>query len=168
MFPKVKNAADFARALVLDRWAGNCDGRQAVFSKKAKARKYRVTFIDQGYCFNAGEWNFPDLALHGVYYRNFVYAGVTGWDAFESALTKAEEADVLDLWRCADPIPPEWYDYDTQALEQLVETLYERRKKIRSLREAFRNSSRNPFPNWKDISAKVFLPVQGQPPDAAL
>src|SRR5437899_6145621 len=25
--------------------------------------------------------------------RNFVYAGVTGWDAFEPTLTKAEEAD---------------------------------------------------------------------------
>src|SRR2546423_1898958 len=92
MFGKVKNGADFGRVLVLDKWTGNCDGRQAVFSKKVKERKYSATFVDQGYCFNAGEWSFPDLAFHGVYYRNFVYAGVTGWDAFEPALTKAEEA----------------------------------------------------------------------------
>ncbi len=148
MFGRVKNATDFPRALVLDKWTGNCDGRQAVFSKKARKRQYDATFIDQGYCFNAGEWTFPDLALHGVYYRNFVYAGVTGWDAFEPALTKAEEADVIDLWRCAESIPPEWYGWDSAALEQLVETLQERRAKIRDLIAAFRDSSRNPFPNW--------------------
>ncbi len=162
------NAGDFARVLVLDKWAANSDGRQAVFSKRVKARKYTATFIDQGYCFNAGEWSFPDLALHGVYYRNFVYAGVTGWDAFEPTLTKAEEADVIDLWRCADPIPPEWYDYDGQALEELIETLHERRHKIRSLIEAFRDSSRSPFPNWKETSTKVFLPIYHRSPDAAM
>ena len=44
----------------------------------------------------------PDLPLHDVYYRNYVDAGVTGWDSFEPTLTKAEEADVFDLWRCAE------------------------------------------------------------------
>lgn len=90
--------------------------------------------------------------MHGTYSRNFVYAGVTGWDAFEPMLTKAEEADVVDIWRCADPIPPEWYGNDFAALEQLVEALYERRGKIRDLITAFRDSSRNPFPNWKEPS----------------
>src|SRR5205085_6595909 len=78
MFERVRNAADFPRVLVLDKWTGNSDGRQAVFSKKRRERKYTAHFIDQGHCFNAGEWTFPDLALHGVYYRNYVYAGVTG------------------------------------------------------------------------------------------
>jgi hypothetical protein len=104
----------------------------------------------------------------GVYYRNFVYAGVTRWDAFESTLTKTEEADVIDLWRCADPIPPEWYDYDRQALEELIETLHERRHKIRSLIEAFRDSSRSPFPSRKETSTKVFLPIHHRSPDAAM
>jgi hypothetical protein len=150
MFHRVRNAADFVRMLVLDKWAGNADGRQAIFSKKAGQRKYTAHFIDQGYCFNAGEWTFTDLALHGVYYRNYVYAGVTGWDSFEPALTKAEEADiVLDLWRCAECIPREWYDYDYDGLQKLVESLYERRSKIRDLITDFRDSSRNPFPNWK-------------------
>ena len=158
MFPRVKNTADFARMLVLDKWAGNADGRQAIFSKTSKQRKYTAHFIDQGYCFNAGEWTFTDLALHGVYFRNYVYAHVAGWDAFEPALTKAEESEPIDLWRCADAILPEWHDHDFDALQHLVETLYERRLKIRDLITAFRDSTRQPFPNWKESTTQVFIP----------
>jgi len=160
MLTKVRNVTDFARVLVLDKWTANCDGRQAVFSKKAKQRRYTATFIDQGYCFNAGEWSYPDSSLRGVYSRNCVYAGVTGWDAFEPALTKAEQAEPLDLWRCADAIPPEWYGHDFNALQQLVETLYERRLKIRDLITAFKDSSRQPFPRWNSPAAQVFIPVE--------
>jgi len=149
MSPRVRNVEDFARMLVLDKWAGNADGRQAIFSKTRRQRKYTVQFIDQGYCFNAGEWTFTDQALHGVYFRNYVYADVTGWESFEPVLTKAEEAEDIDLWRCAEYIPPEWYDYDSEGLQRLVAELYERRSKIRDLITAFRDSSRNPFPNWK-------------------
>jgi len=160
MLTKVMNVTDFARVLVLDKWTANCDGRQAVFSKKAKQRRYTATFIDQGYCFNAGEWSYPDSSLRGVYSRNCVYAGVTGWDAFEPALTKAEQAEPLDLWRCAGAIPPEWYGHDFNALQQLVETLYERRLKIRDLITAFKDSSRQPFPRWNSPAAQVFVPVE--------
>lgn len=152
-FGKVMNPGDFARMLVLDKWAGNADGRQAIFFKTGRQRKYTAQFIDQGYCFNAGEWTFPDLALHGVYYRNYVYAGVTGWESFEPVLTKAEEVEDLDLWRCAECIPPEWYECDREGLKKLVQTLHERRPKIRDLITAFRDSSRNPFPNWKSPSS---------------
>jgi len=145
---RVANLADFARSLVLDKWTANGDGRQAIFVRQPRARRYRVEFIDQGHCFNAGEWTFPDSALRGVYARNSVYAGVRGWASFEPALTRAEEADLVDLWRCAEPIPPEWYQYDYNALVRLVESMYQRRQTIRSLITAFRNSSRAPFPNW--------------------
>src|SRR3974390_1735701 len=30
---------------------------------------YRTEMIDQGFCFNAGEWNFPDAPLRGLYAR---------------------------------------------------------------------------------------------------
>ena len=150
MLLRVANLADFARSLVLDKWTANSDGRQAIFVRQPRARRYQAAFIDQGYCFNAGEWTFPDSALRGVYARNCVYTSVKGWDSFEPALTRAEEADLVDLWRCAEPIPPEWYAYDYSALTQMVELLYERRLMIRDLIGAFRNSSRAPFPNWTD------------------
>ena len=48
------------------------------FWKKSRERKFTVSFIDQGYCFNAGEWTFPDSPLRGVYARNDVYREVSG------------------------------------------------------------------------------------------
>jgi hypothetical protein len=57
----VVNIDDFPRVLILDKWTCNSDGRQAVFCRKApRSQRYTATFIDQGYCFNAGEWSFPD------------------------------------------------------------------------------------------------------------
>jgi hypothetical protein len=40
--------ADFAAVLAFDKWTGNADGRQAIFSKKVHARKYTATFIESG------------------------------------------------------------------------------------------------------------------------
>src|SRR5205807_7675890 len=130
MFPRVKNPADFARMLVLDKWAGNADGRQAIFSKTSKQRKYSAHFIDQGYCFNAGEWTFPDLALHGVYFRNYVYAHVTGWESFEPWLTAIEKMEPEVITKEAGRIPPEWCGNDWTALEVLVKTIVGRQKKL--------------------------------------
>jgi len=88
---EVRNLAEFAGMLVLDKWTGNCNGRQAVFERKPRERKYRATFIDQGFCFNAGEWTFPDAPLRGVFARNQVYARVRGWESFEPWLNRVEE-----------------------------------------------------------------------------
>ena len=66
---EVRNLAEFAGMLAIDKWTGNCNGRQAVFERKPRERKYRATFIDQGFCFNACEWTFPDSPLRGIYAR---------------------------------------------------------------------------------------------------
>jgi len=147
MFDRIKNAETFAGMLALDKWLGNADGRQAVFWRKAGEKKYKVSFIDQGYCFNAGEWTFPDLALHGVFYRNRVYAHVTGWESFEPWLSRIEKLSPQVIQDIAGYIPPEWCD-DWEALEALVETVIQRRSRVRDLIAAFRESSRNPFPAW--------------------
>ena len=148
LLQQVTNIKDFARVIVLDKWTCNADGRQAVFSQTKRRARYKATFIDQGYCFNAGEWNFPDSPLRGVYARNSVYNHVTGWDAFEPALTRAEEMKIDDIWRIAAEIPAEWYEFDKDGLDRLIEALYSRRSTIRALITTFRHSSRTPFPNW--------------------
>jgi hypothetical protein len=149
-FDKVTNLYDFARILVLDKWACNSDGRQCVFTRPPRCRKYRVTFIDHGYCFNAGEWTFPDVPLRGVYACNEAYASVTGWRSFEPALSCAQCMSMEDIQKCAAGIPEAWYGHDTDALNRIGETLYSRRQKIADLIQSVRESSRNPFPNWTD------------------
>jgi hypothetical protein len=159
MLTRVSNQQDFARVLAFDKWTGNADGRQAVFAKAANKRFYRATFIDQGYCFNAGEWDFPDSPLRGAYARNSAYAHVTGWDDFEPTLSRIEEIDLAEIWTIAHEIPEEWYQNHAEALSRLITSLYQRRTLTRDLITAFRKSSRNPFPNW---SAETSQPASSQ------
>ncbi len=79
--------------------------------------------------------------------------------AFEPALTRAEEMDAGGIWQCATEIPEEWYERDRDGLNRLVETLYHRRATIRQLISKFRESMRNPFPNWRDAPHRAVSPI---------
>jgi len=149
---EVKNLAEFAGILALDKWTGNANGRQAVFTRKQREKRYRAVFIDFGYCFHAGEWRFEDVPLRGVYYRNEVYRQIAGWDAFEPWLTRLEAMPAETIWAAAAEVPPEWYGGDVAEMEALVEKLLARRAKIREGIEAFAKSDRAPFPNWAPAS----------------
>src|SRR5215469_6700312 len=118
---EVRNLSEFAGILALDKWTGNCNGRQAVFERRPRERKYRAVFIDQGYCFNAGEWDFPDAPLRGVYARNSVYEGVTGWESFEPALSRVEAIEADEITAIAREIPEEWYQNAREDLARLIE-----------------------------------------------
>jgi hypothetical protein len=152
---EVRNLEEFAGILALDKWTCNTNGRQAVFSRKQRERKYTATFIDYGYCFNAGEWVFRDSPLRGVYARNVVYRRVTGWESFEPWLSGIEELKQETVWAITEMVPPEWYDGDVSAIEALVEQLLKRRGRVRELIDSFRESSREPFPNWGRSEKKM-------------
>ena len=169
---EVKNLAEFAGILAFDKWTGNGNGRQAVFTKKQRERRYRAVFIDFGYCFHAGDWRFEDLPLRGVYHRNDVYREIWGWEAFEPWLTRIESLADGVVWSIANDVPPEWYGGDLAEMETLVEKLLARRRRVRELIDAFRNSDRGPFPkwgrqkqglpgeNWQDSSRRATMRVQ--------
>ncbi len=103
---QVANLHDFAGMLVFDKWTCNTNGRQTLFfqgpqreahqaadsSPGDKAETpYNTLMIDQGFCFNAGEWNFPDAPLRGLYARNRVYEGITGMESFAPWLERLEK-----------------------------------------------------------------------------
>ncbi len=156
---ETRNLAEFAGMLALDKWTGNANGRQAVFSRKARETRYSCSFIDQGYCFHAGEWRFEDAPLRGVYPRNAVYREVTGWGSFEPWLTRLETMDAAVVWAAAEEIPVEWCGGgdggDLGELERLVETLLKRRGRIRELIEGFARSDRMPFPKWVGMGRRI-------------
>jgi hypothetical protein len=148
MLHRVRNVETFAGMLVLDKWTGNANGRQAAFWRKSREKLYTASFIDQGYCFNAGEWNFPDYPMRGVYARNEVYEKVRGWESFEPWLSHIEKMNEAVVCSVAGEIPPEWYGGEWDDLEKLAKTLIARREMVRGLIEAFRVSARRPFPGW--------------------
>jgi len=152
---RVRNLDAFAGMLALDKWTCNSNGRQAVFWKKTRDKKYTATFVDQGYCFNAGEWSYPDSPLRGVYPRNEVYADVRGWESFEPWLSRIENIDPAILWEIAESVPPEWYGSAVDDLEHLIERLIKRRTMVRDLIDMFRTSSREPFQNWEARTSQM-------------
>jgi len=146
----LKNLNEFAGILALDKWTGNANGRQAVFARRARERRYRAVFIDFGYCFHAGDWKFEDVPLRGVFYRNDVYREITGWEDFEPWLSRIETMPAETVWEAARDIPPQWYGGNQDDIEALVTKLLRRRSSIREMIERFRTSDRKPFPKWAE------------------
>jgi hypothetical protein len=146
---RVRNVEAFSGMLLFDKWTCNADSRQVVFWRKLRQRRYAASFVDQGYCFNAGDWTFPDAPLRGVFPRNEVYARVSGWASFEPWLSRIEDLENDAIWNLAGEIPPEWYRGEWDVLERLVRQLIDRKGALRSLVLSFAASRRNPFPAWR-------------------
>jgi hypothetical protein len=163
MLARVRNLREFASLLAFDKWTGNADGRQVVFHKDMRERKYTASFIDFGYCFNAGEWSFPDAPLRGVYGLNDVYEQIQSWNDFDPWLSRIERFPARQLQGIADEIPCEWYG-ERAELQRLLNRLLERRSTVRQLIEDFRTSSRNSFPNWTmERSTSFATEARGEP-----
>jgi hypothetical protein len=148
---EVQNLHDFAGMLVFDKWTCNTNGRQTVFfdDRHEAAARYQARMIDQGFCFNAGEWNFPDAPLRGLYARNRVYLGVTGMESFAPWLELVENRmteRVLD--EVSREVPPVWYEDDYDTLLRLLEQLDRRRPRVPDLILEAKRTNRQPFPNW--------------------
>jgi hypothetical protein len=123
---------------------------QQSWSGTGDVYSYTTRMIDQGFCFNAGEWNYPDAPLRGLYTRNRVYEGVTGMESFGPWLDRLQLAftpRVLEEF--LEEIPPVWYEDDYDSLLRLVEQLDRRRARVPELLLSANRSDRQPFVNWR-------------------
>lgn len=152
---QIENLPDFAGMLAFDKWTCNTNGRQTVFcpapqnGQDEKSVRYQAIMIDQGFCFNAGEWSFPDAPLRGLYALNCVYEGVTGRESFSMWLERIEKSITEKVFEILiREVPPEWYEDDLDSLWRLMEQLYRRRSMVPDLLLAAKNTTRHPFPNW--------------------
>jgi len=158
---QVVNLEDFRAVLVFDKWTANADGRQSVFYRAlvrrgesgAHAEPGRPGFvarmIDHGYTFNGPNWDFPESPLQGIYARRLVYEAVRSLEDFRPWLDLVMDfpEEVIDqAWK---RIPPDWVEGEEDALVQLLERLFDRRKRLPELIGACRQAKTDPFPNWK-------------------
>lgn len=148
---EVENLSDFAGMLAFDKWTCNTNGRQAVFFREPGRSRYQAMMIDQGFCFNAGEWSFPDAPLRGIYLRHRVYESVRGMASFDPWLERLQRFSPSVLDEISREMPPEWYDCDQNALYGLLERLDRRRGRVPDLILAAKDSYRQPFPNWSGL-----------------
>ena len=159
LLPGVANLEDFRAILVFDKWVANADGRQSVFYR-ARVRRgvegesaggpgFIAWMIDHGYAFDGPHWDFSDLPLQGLYARRMVYGEVSSLSDFEPWLEQVVNFPEEVIDRAWKRIPPDWLDGEEDALDRLLERLFERRKLVPGLVSACRQSRTNPFPNWK-------------------
>ncbi len=160
LLAQVANREDFRAILVFDKWTGNADGRQCVFYRAlvkegagrpaAHGRSgFVARMIDHGFAFNGPHWDFPDSPLQGLYARRLVYEDVRSLEDFQPWLDQVMHfpEEVIDTaWK---RIPPDWIAGEEEALDQLLERLFDRRKRLPELIAACRQARTNPFPNWK-------------------
>ncbi len=155
LLSRVKGLASvFLGGFVFDKWTCNCDGRQVVFYRSVNDEDpaYSALLIDQGFCFNDGDWSFPDSPIRGLYPRRLVYDEVQGLKSFEPFLSRVENLDSSQIGECISQMPGEWCGPDPGKLNQLAETLYKRRRGIRQAIIDAKNSSLKPFPNWRETN----------------
>jgi hypothetical protein len=162
LLAQVANMVDFRAILVFDKWVGNTDGRQAVFyralvrgetaHRSGAHPAFVARMIDHGFAFNGPGWEFSDSPLHGLYPRHLVYDSVHSLDDFEPWLgqTRHFPEEAIDLaWK---RVPSHWVEGEEDALEMLLERLYERRDRLPELIAACRGGRINPFRNWPNGS----------------
>jgi hypothetical protein len=154
---QVANLEDFRGILVLDKWVGNADGRQCVFYRAMVRQRQsaggRAAFvarmIDHGYAFNGPNWDFPESPLQGLYVRKRVYESVRSLEDFQPWLEHVVHFPEEVIDQALKRIPPAWLEGEEDALEQLLERFFERRKRVPELIAACRGTRADPFPNWR-------------------
>jgi len=161
LLEKVVNREEFLGALVFDKWAGNADARQSIFFRarlrewmpQSPAQPQRMGFValmlDQGYVFDGPHWAFNDSPMTGLYFRPVVYGTVKSLDDFQPWLDRVVNFPEEVLDEACRQVPPEWLDGDERALEQVLEKLLVRRKRVPDLIRDCRKGRVDPFPNWR-------------------
>lgn len=128
----VQNMEDFWGMLVFDKWTCNTDRRQVLFAVKRK--RFRLVMIDNGFCFNGGDWNFPDSPPRGLYSTPQVYQWHRGLTAFEPWLEQIEQRMSIEAMSVlARRIPSEWFGSNYEQLNLLLSNLNRRRLRTREL-----------------------------------
>jgi hypothetical protein len=156
---KVTNWTDFLGAIVLDKWTGNVDARQAIFTRPVtlraskpgyESRHFLASMIDQGYAFGGHEWKFMDSPFNGLYIATSVYRHVRSRDDFQPWLDRVVNfpKEVLDNAR--SQIPSEWVMGDEEILDALLCRLMARRHRVGDLVAESVNARENPFPEWSE------------------
>jgi len=157
---QVANAEQFLAVLAFDRWVGNADGRQTIFFRAqlkdwltrpgVPPRKlgFVALMIDHGFAFNGPHWDFADSAITGLYPRRIVYDSVRTLKDFEPWIDRIASFPEEVFDKALRQIPPMWIEGDESKLEQLLESLLRRRKRIAGLLEECRKAPGNPFPRW--------------------
>lgn len=155
MLGQLPNRLDFIGTLVFDKWAFNCDSRQAIFFRaKLPGRKmgFWAQMIDHGFTLGGPTWCFDDLPKYGFYFRPCVYDPILSLDSLAPWLEAVRSFPDHILATARRQLPPEWVDGDEEALERTLNVLMERRSRVDLIINKCRAAYPEPFRNWRRMS----------------
>jgi hypothetical protein len=169
LLDKVANRNEFLGALVLDKWTGNGDARQTLFTRPGirreptsshGARGFLVSMIDQGYAFGGPQWRFYDSPAQGFYFRPTVYRHVRSRDDFQPWLDRVVlfPKQVLDNVR--RQIPPAWIRGDEASVDALLGKLMSRCRRVPDLIAESVLARVNSFPEWRKKWSRGTLAIE--------
>ena len=106
LLQSVRNLPDFARVLVLDKWACNADGRQLIFSRKTlEAGDTKQHSLTRGTASMPASGRSPTFLCEACTRTTACTRVSRDGIEFEPALSKAEGMDADAVWQCATDIP---------------------------------------------------------------
>ncbi len=160
LLDQVVNLREFLGMLVFDKWTGNCDSRQSVFFR-SRIREWTAArtstqpgfltwMIDHGFAFNGPWWDFPDGPLQGLYHRAKVYEPVRSLADFEPWLERITHFPEVVLDEALRQVPLQWMEGEEDALDALLEKLFDRRRRVADLLRECRRARPALFPNWQE------------------
>lgn len=141
----VSNLNQFGAMFVVDRWLGQTDFRQAVFTrryKRSRELRFDVWFIDHGQCLGGCHWEFRDSHLSGLplvpltrpfdrsLYQRIPMRAIC--DVTIDQIVRLSEEDILSVSRL---LPQEWFcsREEEGILQQLLEQVCKRRTYLADL-----------------------------------
>jgi hypothetical protein len=157
----VLNLREFLGALVIDKWMANADSRQAVYFRASveawsaagaspRSQGFVAWMIDHGFVFTGPHWRFDDGPLQGLYLRPRVYADVRGLDDLQPWLDRVRNFPEEVVDQALREIPPQWLNGDLDPLEEVLERLMRRRRRVADLiADCARGRAKDAFPKWK-------------------
>jgi hypothetical protein len=151
------NIRDYVGALVFDKWLSNADSRQSIFYRAQVSDPrgnlvlkggFVTQMMDNGFVFDGPNWQFSDSPIQGHYFRLQVYSDVRSLDDLQPWLDRVAHFPVEVIDDARKRIPLQWIDGDEDLLDQMLERLFARRKRVVDLIEESRTAKAELFPNW--------------------
>jgi len=159
LLARVENLRDFWGALVLDKWCGNADSRQAIFVRVPGAvgsnagapqqRQFRALMIDQDHFFDGAAWRIHENPTRGPYFRPIVYDGLKSCADLEPWLSKIRQISPWALERIFGSVPASWASGNQVRLDGLRNELWTRRNDVNQLVTATAQANPTAFRDWQ-------------------
>ncbi|HEY2844501.1 MAG TPA: HipA family kinase [Bryobacteraceae bacterium] len=148
----VANLHEFAGMLVFDKWVGNDDFRQCVFTRTADAAgrsRFQALWIDNGNAFGGSAWQIAETPRKGLYLSSAAYKPVRGWSDFDPWLEAIRQFPEELVEQAIQLLPPEWAAHEADALRRMMDRLLLQRSKVAQAVERAIEQKPEAFPNWK-------------------